>query len=713
MRNYSMKKLLIVFLVLGLFACSNNGTDFTSSEALGSPDPVNGVCGLTENTCTGGALVDAADSTEQLLWSCQGKNGGRNVSCKLDKPKPPLNAACGGENNSCLSGTLVDITDSTKDYLWTCMGANDGTNATCSLSKPPPPPEPIDPNCVQVFYDTSVDQFKLGRTYSLMIANLLGHFPEYQQVIGPIEKYRKGDIDRCHATFYVGKEYGNKLPADFISDFNSATKQVVWMGYNFWQLGTQFEKDFGYSATNYSYTTLDYTNRTAAPESKPGFFRDILYKGEVFPKYNEWSDSTKTVLDAPFEIAKLTKISDVATVLGEAKHSVTAEIVPWALKSKNKFFITEVPVSFAHEADRYFVFADLLFDFLNTAPKHNEKNALIRLEDVGPFYQLSRIDEAMAILKKYNVPASFNVYPIFADPLFSISGHNGKPQIRLEEDTPFLNAMKKYKSEGATINWHGVTHQYNNLKNPWTGASGDDYEFWNYPTNSPVAEDSVTYVLDKMDDGFDSFKLVNGNPTTWITPHYHGSALDTVIFGQIFPWVIGRVVYFDSKITGLKAPDPTKPIYFDASNSATKQNRRNFFSDLKVTADTNLPWFGQMFPYELYGDIYGAHVLPENLGNVEPHLSEQTEFIRTADTMLADAKRNLVLRDVWASFFYHPFLLDPKENDANKDITKPKDLERLVSGIQALGYKFVSVEQYADSHKAPVGKPKIDLEEIR
>ncbi len=707
-----MFKIVVAIAVIAIFfGCKKSDTGFKNAENKGqaSTEPVNGACGNRVRTCKTGIFSDAPDSTTQFFWACRGANGGRNVSCKVDKP---INAACGVTNNSCLSGTLVDVADTAIQNLWSCIGTADGTNASCSLNIVLPP-EPINPNCVQVYYDTSVNEFKLGRTYALMILNLLGHFPEYQQVVGPIELYRKGDIDRCHATFYIGHEFDNKLPADFLADFKATSKQVVWMGYNFWQLGADFEKDFGYSSTIYSHTTLDYAKRTPAPDNHPGFFRDILYKGEVFPKYNVWDPANPTVMEAPFEMAKLTKLTDVAEVLGQAKHSVTGEVLPWALKSKNKFFITEVPVSFAHEADRYFVFADLLFDFLNTPAKHSEKNAFIRLEDIGAFSEFNLLEEGMAILRKYKIPPHINLYPIFGDPLFTITGHAGKPFVRMEEVPAFSDIIKKYKAEGTVFNWHGVTHQYNSLKNPWTGASGDDYEFWNYPLNTPIAEDSVTYVLDKMDDGFKSLKLFDIGPKIWVTPHYHASALDTVIFGQMFPWVAGRVVYFDSKITGLKTPDASKPINFDINNAATTQNRRDYFSDLKVTTDSGLKWFGQMFPYELYGDIYGQHVLPENLGNVEPYLSEQVQFMRTVDVMLKDAKRNLVLRDVWASCFYHPFLLDPTFNVANKDITKPKDLERLVSGIQALGYKYINLEQYAAAHKASVGKPRIELLETR
>ena len=47
--------------------------------------------------------------------------------------------------------------------------------------------------------------------------------------------------------------------------------------------------------------------------------------------------------------------------------------------NKNKFFITEVPISFAHEADRYFVFADMLFDFSKNSITEKTFQLLISL----------------------------------------------------------------------------------------------------------------------------------------------------------------------------------------------------------------------------------------------------------------------------------------------------------------------------------------------
>jgi uncharacterized protein YdaL len=84
---------------------------------------------------------------------------------------------------------------------------------------------------------------------------------------------------------------------------------------------------------------------------------------------------------------------------------------------------------------------------------------------------------------------------------------------------------------------------------------------------------------------------------------------------------------------------------------------------------------GQFFPYAVT-DVYGSKVLPENLGNYEPQAYNQHPPRLPAD-MLATAKRNLVVRDGFASFFYHPYL-------------GVEALAETVTGIQALGYTFVS-----------------------
>ncbi len=84
---------------------------------------------------------------------------------------------------------------------------------------------------------------------------------------------------------------------------------------------------------------------------------------------------------------------------------------------------------------------------------------------------------------------------------------------------------------------------------------------------------------------------------------------------------------------------------------------------------------GQLFPFAVR-DVYGARVVPENLGNIEPEVFHQFP-VRFPSDILRDAERNLVVRDGFASFYFHPFW----------DIAY---LKQTVEGIQALGYTFVA-----------------------
>jgi uncharacterized protein YdaL len=84
---------------------------------------------------------------------------------------------------------------------------------------------------------------------------------------------------------------------------------------------------------------------------------------------------------------------------------------------------------------------------------------------------------------------------------------------------------------------------------------------------------------------------------------------------------------------------------------------------------------GQFFPYPVR-DLYGSRVLPENLGNYAP-VPYNTHPARLPHEIVATAQRNLVVRDGFASFFYHPYL----------GVT---GLKEIVEGIKGLGYTFVA-----------------------
>lgn len=124
----------------GTWSCSGvSGGASVSCNATRSTQPIGGACSSTINSCTAGSFVEVADSSTRYLWTCNGSNGGQSASCGLDKPQVvPINGICGLTVNSCNTGSFVEVADSSIRYLWTCNGSNGGQSASCNLGKPAP-----------------------------------------------------------------------------------------------------------------------------------------------------------------------------------------------------------------------------------------------------------------------------------------------------------------------------------------------------------------------------------------------------------------------------------------------------------------------------------------------------------------------------------------------------------------------------------------------
>ncbi len=265
-------------------------------------------------------------------------------------------------------------------------------------------------HCVFVFYDRSLDSsYELGSLYAVQMQNLLGHFPDWQSRPQAIENYQKGQLEQCDASIYIGSFYDNPLPRDFLNDFIRTRKSVLWMGYSIWQLNSDFEELFGYRFAGL--THLD----DSKPE--PSFFKDVIYKGETFSKWGQWNPVTQGVYDAAYEQIRLSpQRSEKSQVLAKARNPKTQEELPWALRAGNHFYIAEVPFSYQHEGDRYFVMADLLFDLLKEPAKRNQHLALVRLEDIHPQTDLDSLRKAVQILRDEGIRPHLSLIPIYKDP---------------------------------------------------------------------------------------------------------------------------------------------------------------------------------------------------------------------------------------------------------------------------------------------------------
>lgn len=558
--------------------------------------------------------------------------------------------------------------------------------------------------CVNIYYDQTQDQkYWMGKSYAVLLQNLLGHFPEFQQIVSPIESYRPGDIDRCAATIYIGSYFDNKIPRAFINEYIVTERNVAWLGYNIWQLGEQLEKEMGLRYVGM--TTLD--KNLLDKNKHPTFFKEILYKGEIFTKYGAWNRKNSQEYLAAFEQADLVPVdTQKFETLAEARHSGTKEVIPYIVRAKNHFYVADIPFSFIHESDRYLVFSDVLFDILGVQPKHNGKYAFVRIEDIHALSNMGFLKDLVKVFNEEQIPSNISLVPIFYDPLYRYGRTDKEEFVPMERKKSFMTFLNEMKALKANFIMHGVTHQYQRKMNPFNGATGDDFEFWDANNNSPIAEDSVDFVLSRLEDGWHSMRKAGINTRMWLTPHYQASPLDYIIFGKVYPWNVGRVIYFNHAATGLRedllkkdsVTGDDRRLFYGSDLPGGRALREEYFKNLKVDYLSDR-WSGQFFPYEIYGDIHGQRLIPESLGNLQNYLTNQVLKTRSLQEIVADAKRNLVLRDSWASFFVHTHILDiPARDGSGRYPGDPTQVRELVREIKKLGYNFIDINQFMDAN---------------
>ncbi|MEY4632182.1 MAG: hypothetical protein RIQ81_2302, partial [Pseudomonadota bacterium] len=375
---------------------------------------------------------------------------------------------------------------------------------------------------------------------------------------------------------------------------------------------------------------------------------------------------------------------------------------PWAIRSgKNRWFIAESPFSFITEDDRYLIMADLLFDMLDEKPRRRAgpRPALVRVEDVTPAMDPWLVREMSRALHEEKVLFAISVVPIFTDPLSSISELAEYSFVPMTAQPIMQSLLQKNVMDGASIVFHGVTHQSGRYRNPFSGCSGDDFEFWDKPRNGPISGDSAAFVINRLETGLKVLRDSGLQPVAWLTPHYQASPLDYVLFGQLFRWNIGRVIYFPSKVT--HPPEIPNDHRMDVATAVRPGARLLHAQMTAVEAAPGILPTGQFFPYEIFRDAYGQRIVPENLGNLQPYLNNQVLKSRTVDEILASARRNRVLRDSWASLFVHPLMIDSRTNSGTGRFSgDTSEVRRLVRTIRAMGYEFINLTAWIEDQES-------------
>ena len=506
-----------------------------------------------------------------------------------------------------------------------------------------------------VLYDApavGIDANRLGKAYAIMLRNLLGHWNTTVDMV-PVNTYTAGRIENYGAVFYIGSYYDHPLPAQFLIDVHATSKTVVWFKYNLWQYAWNGAFNFS-SRYGFGFNELKGLNATPTPGNPtPGFFNTVTYKGQTLTKYYAYNSSTGAVSADPDVGATAIADPTRAQALVTIRNSATNAVLPYVVRSGNFWYVADLPLSYIGPRDRYLVLCDMLHDMLGVTTATNRR-ALVRYEDVGYLVNPSTTQQLTDYLYPRQIPFGIAAIPRYKDPLGVYNG--GVPQeVAFAQATSLRTALNYMIPRGGKMVAHGWTHQYAAMKNPWSGISADDFEFWDIVNNRPVPEDSLAWARNRVDRAIAELGSGTYKPFAFEMPHYQGSPNAYKAVRQRFAKSWGRLVYYTSDAPQLGAGNPNR--------------------DFAV---------GQFFPYVILQDHYGNRVLPENLGNIEYNLGDQdpsSNYDYTGDDLLLNASCALVVRDGFASFFFHPFWLEPS-------IQKPgfADFKKVIDGVTAMGY---------------------------
>ena len=425
---------------------------------------------------------------------------------------------------------------------------------------------------VLILYELGTNQFTGGLGDARQLRQLMGHFrvqPDVQSVSG----YQTGDLDRYDITFYIGFTRRDVPPQKFLQDVYNTSRPFVWINTGMGRFAGSFDlgKRYGFAYVRFDTATV---------------YDAVEGNGRTF---------TKTEPNAA--VIRITDPGRCA-VLATAISSRRRVRIPYIVRSGSFWYVVDSPFSYATEADRYLLFADMLHDILgeNHPVSHS---ALIRIEDTNPLSDAGQLRAVADILSSRHVPFLVGVVPFYVNPAAGM-------RVAMSEKPDYVDALHYIMERGGSIVMHGTTHQYR-------GETTTDYEFWDESRDNTLPVDSKDYVERKIREGILECMKNGVYPIAWETPHYTASTIDYQVFASHFTTAIEQRLVLDRT---------------DES---------------------------QYFPYVIFRDMYGQRIYPENLGYV-PMESDLKKEEETVDRLIGFAKANLAVRDGFATAFFHPFV---------------------------------------------------------
>lgn len=563
-----------------------------------------------------------------------------------------------------------------------------------------------------VIYDEADKDDLVGHIHAHMLENLLGAFPEWSVLkIRAQDENLRDLLPTCASAFYLATHFSEGFASESaikdLVDF-SLKRTLVWFHYKADRYIEALRKNYPQIALGFDVGEILQMDQAPTPQQPDGgFFRYFEYKGEEFQKNARWDRIQERVAVNPelVDIRVEYPVPSWLTIYSYARHSkLPANKKPYVVERRFEsggsfWLVGDSPFSFVDYGDRYFIICDLLWDILRISnPPSGPLGALIRLEDINPSVNQAYVRWAVDYLASQKIPFSVAVIPFYSAPMGRYSGDK-RPQYKPADSYPdFRGTLRYLKARKADFIMHGVAHQVGRIISGYDGVTGSDYEFWLYPENRPLPMDSSDWVLDRLEQGEKVFDRLQVKPLAWEVPHYAASVLNYHLFGKLFEWNYHRPINFVHKVIQESELNSSHRL-FDCRSSECREERRRAAAKLIVEADYRA-FGGQIIPYRVFKDSYGQSIIPETLGMIDYLMYPGYTWrpVGRPEDLIRRAKQLRVVRGSFASFFWHPLLLDPKaryyeenpgayiETDGGRDT-----LRKTIQGIKALGYEFKSI----------------------
>ena len=342
----------------------------------------------------------------------------------------------------------------------------------------------------------------------------------------------------------------------------------------------------------------------------------------------------KTVTYKDASLAKTDPIANVTYVTDDQRAEVVArmqgegEEAPYVIRCGNFWYFADLPMvgndinglysPVGATDDSAYLVLADLLHDITGLDHPVQKRAMVRIEDIHPNTDIDRLDSVVNYLYHKQVPFGIALVPVYKNPATG-------EEVHLADRPDFVAAIKDAQSKGAIIVMHGYTHQR-------VGETVVDYEFWDRDTHAPPAGETPESVRARVDAAIAETAAAGIYPQIWETPHYAASDMAHGVIAERFRAVWERNV----------AP---------------------------------------FFPYPVVLPATGQTDLPETLGYVNPSEGYPGQG-HAAEDLLRTARKQEVVRDGYAAFFFHP-MIDGSE------------LRHMVDGLRDEGYYFVSPAQVA------------------